>query len=341
MATVPSRAGRGRRTVLRDDFVRTASEVSVDLGRLLDGVHDGLRGAAAADGRPDQTAVNRHLDDLFGGLQTLRRVAGDEWPAFVAACRLHPLHRVVQQDPFTHRAFAKPRGYAGDAVMMDYIYGREERWPEPEASPIGGAVFRYTTAAPASAGVRARRGFVADLLDRFVETKREPHVLAVASGHLREAGLASAVRRGRVGRLVAMDADAVSLEEVRACYGSYGVETVPADLRKLLTGSVPLGRFDLVYSTGLFDYLQEATGRRLVSAMFRLLKPGGRLVVANFLPEVRDVGYMECYMDWNLIYRTRHDMVRLTEDVPQAEIADLRLSAEENQNIIFLELTRT
>jgi len=29
----------------------------------------------------------------------------------------------VHADPLTYRAFSKPRGYAGDAVMMDHIYG--------------------------------------------------------------------------------------------------------------------------------------------------------------------------------------------------------------------------
>lgn len=306
-----------------------------EFAAFLDSIHDGLRGSGAA-----QPAVSHYLDELFTGLQAFRRAA-DDWRTFVSACRAHALHSLIQEDPFTHRAFAKPRGYAGDAVMLDYIYGSEEQWPEPEASPLGLAIFRYTTQAPASAGVRARRGFIADLLDRLVEVRPEPEVLSIAAGHLREASLASCVKRGRIGRLVAMDADAVSLKEVERQYGRYGVETAPADLRRLLTGRLSLGSFDLVYSTGLFDYLAEATGRRLVTAMFRMLNPGGRLVVANFMPAVRDIGYMEAYMDWNLIYRTRYDMLRLTDDVPQAEIRDIRLFAEENQNIIFLELTRT
>ena len=303
---------------------------------FLNTVYEGLRESGG-----DQELVNRCMDDLFDGLQAFRRVGGEEWRGMVASARLHELNDLVLEDPFTRRAFTKPRGYAGDAEMMDFIYGREEQWPEPEATPIGRAIFRYTTQAPASAGVRARRGFIADLLDRLVEERRSPEVLSIAAGHLREASLASSVKRGRIGRLVAMDADALSLKEVARRYGGFKVETVPADLRRLLTGRLTMGPFDLVYTTGLFDYLTESTGRRLTTSMFRMLKPGGRLVVANFLPGVRDIGYMETYMDWNLIYRTRYDMLRLTEDVPQSEIADIRLFAEENQNIIFLELTRS
>ena len=39
----------------------------------------------------------------------------------------------------------------------------------PEASSLGRRIFHYTTAAPAPAGVRARRGFMADLIDRFAD----------------------------------------------------------------------------------------------------------------------------------------------------------------------------
>jgi hypothetical protein len=74
--------------------------------------------------------------------------------------------------------------------------------------------------------------------------------------------------------------------------------------------------------------------------MFQMLRPGGRLVVANFLPGVRDVGYMEAYMDWNLIYRTRRDMIDLTMEIPETEIDSITLFSEENQNIIFLDVTK-
>ena len=302
---------------------------------LLDVVYTGLQTA------PIQELVDRQLDALFGGLADLRQESRpDEWRETIARCRQHPLRELVHQDPFTSRAYSKPRGYAGDAVMLDYIYGREELWPEPDATPLGRAIFRYTTAAPAADGVRCRRGFVAEFLDRLTESVPQPYVLSVAAGHLREAALSSAVRRRRLGRFVALDSDFETLKEVHGSYGPYGVETCHADLRKLLGGQSGLGRFDLVYSTGLFDYLHETTGRRLVRNMLELLNPGGRLLVANFLPETRDIGYMEAFMDWNLVYRTRHDMLELTRDVPQREIHSLRIFTEENQNIIFLEVCR-
>lgn len=46
---------------------------------------------------------------------------------FRHACQSHPLHKIALEDPFTERAFTKPRGHAGDAVMLGlYLPPRQE-----------------------------------------------------------------------------------------------------------------------------------------------------------------------------------------------------------------------
>ncbi|WP_166820404.1 class I SAM-dependent methyltransferase [Thalassoroseus pseudoceratinae] len=247
---------------------------------------------------------------------------------------------LLHEDPFTHRAFYKPRKYAGDAVMLDYIYGQEDYWPLPECTALGKQIFDYTTLAPASAGVRARRGYIADVLDLAAFETTRPHVLSIASGHFREAEMSAAIRRRRFGRVVALDADPQSLNEVETRYGRYGVETIAEPLMSLLKGTVDAGRFDLIYSLGLFDYLNEKIGRRLVTKAFEMLRPGGRLIVANFLPGIHDIGYMEAIMDWKLIYRTRQEMIGMTLDIPEEEIQSVALESEENNNIIFMTIRR-
>lgn len=312
----------------------TAQEV--EPANLLDETYQTL---LDADG--NQAAVFRALDELFGGLQRHKALCTpEEWRMYVQACRSHVLMPIIHQDPFTYRAFSKPRGYAGDAEMMDLIYGPEERWPEPATTPLGLQIYRFTSAAPAAEGVRARRAFIADLIDYSSSSNPNQHILAVAAGHLREATITTAVRRRRFGRFVAMDVDAVSLQEVDRAYGPYGVETVPAPFVSLIKNRLNVGRFDLIYSTGLFDYLSESVGRRLVGTLFSMLNPGGQLIIANFMPAIRDIGYMEAFMDWNLIYRTRRDMVNLTTDIEEAGIRDLSIFAEDSRNIIFFRLTK-
>jgi hypothetical protein len=289
-----------------------------------------------------QGQIDRGMNSLLPALKAQRLACEPrEWAQVVEGCLRHRLRAALHQDPFTHRAFAKPRGYAGDAVLLDYIYSREEGWPPPkDTTELGRAIFDYTTRSAACEGVRARRGFLADLLDRHLEQVARPHVLSVAAGHLREAELCAAVKRRKLGRYVALDSDVQSLQEVERCYGRFGVEPCRASIRQLVTERVDLGSFDLVYSTGLFDYLQQPIAQRLAWVMFQMLRPGGQLLIANFLPGVPDLGYMESYMDWKLIFRARVEMVAVSADIPEAQIRDLRLFAEENRNIIFLQVTK-
>jgi len=264
----------------------------------------------------NQGRIDEGMNELLPGLQERRLRGGKDWSQVVQACLKHPLKEVLHQDPFTYRAFSKPRGYAGDAGLLDYVYGREEGWSPPEdTSELGRAIFEYTTRSAACEGVRARRGFIADLLDRLIDDVTRPQVLAIAAGHLREAALSAAVKRRKVGRLVALDADVASLNEVQRTYGRFGVEVHCANIRQLLA-------------------------RRLAWLMFQMLRPGGRLVVANFLPGIPDLGYMESYMDWILTYRTRLEMMDISAEIPQAQIREVRVFAEENQNILFLQITK-
>ena len=74
--------------------------------------------------------------------------------------------------------------------------------------------------------------------------------------------------------------------------------------------------------------------------MFNMLRPGGVLLVANFLPGIRDVGYMETFMGWNLIYRSRVEMMDLTLGISEGDIKEATVHSEEFRNIIFLQVTK-
>jgi SAM-dependent methyltransferase len=338
MATAPRIDTRFRRIGLARPVDPSARVTFADEfhGGFLE---DGCRRLEAED--LNEAATHLLLADLFLALHSYRlRATYAEWGTFTSRCRQHRIIRLLHQDPLTRRAFRKPRGYAGDALMLDYIYGREENWPPPRATRLGRHIFNFTTLAPASSGVRARRGYVADWIDQVAAELTKPKVLSVAAGHLREAELASAVKRRKLGRFTALDADESSLLEVQRCYADFGVNTIHGGIRDLISGKLQVEEYDVIYSMGLFDYLGAATARRLVSVLFQFLRPGGRLMVANFLPGIRDVGYMEIFMDWNLIYRDRQDMVGITMEVPQSQIRELRIVSEENQNIIFAEMRK-
>ena len=99
-------------------------------------------------------------------------------------CRNHPLFDWIQQDPYSRRAYEKPRGYAGDAVMLDYIYSGE---PDEGTSAIGRAVFDGTTRTSTGRSVIERRDRLAQWVDELAQSQPQLCVLSLAAGHLPEA----------------------------------------------------------------------------------------------------------------------------------------------------------
>ena len=109
-------------------------------------------------------------------------VADDHLLVFKAICKSHPLTQLVLEDPYARRAMEKPRGYAGDAVMLDYIYR-----PQPiSASAVGLAMHRATTGLSSAKSILWRRDYVAKQITSAMERVSPTQILAVASGHMRE-----------------------------------------------------------------------------------------------------------------------------------------------------------
>jgi hypothetical protein len=264
------------------------------------------------------------------------RLTPAEWNAVVEEARRHPLHGLLLESPFTRRAYAKPRGYAGDAVLMDLIYGVV---PAEDLSPIGGMIYAYEFDSGCFHSVRARRAILAREIDDVAARSPDARILSVASGHLREVEWSRAARAGAVA-ITAVDQDRDSLECVARQYARYRVSTVAATVGDLLRRSVRFSDIDLAYAAGLYDYLEDELARSLTAALFRTLNSGGRLLIANFTPATHDAAYMETFMDWRLIYRTADDVRSLAASIPQAEVAAIDQFFDRNGHVSYMRVVK-
>ncbi len=79
---------------------------------------------------------------------------------------------------------------------------------------------------------------------------------------------------------------------------------------------------------------------RLTRKLFDVVKSGGHVLVANFVPDILDVGFMESYMGWKLIYRDRKDLLGVAGEIDLNEVDDFRLYTEATGSILFLEIVK-
>lgn len=280
------------------------------------------------------------LDGLFDDLHGRREEEPELWQSYAGDCMNHPIRHLLHQDPFTYRAFSKPRGYAGDAVMMDYIYGLgEAKDAARAATPLGRAIFQYMDTRPSARAVRYRRQLLAGLIDSIAD-RPDARVMALAAGHLREVELSNAVRTGKLGDFLAIDQDEASLGVVERDYARYGIRPMAGSVRQILAGKIKPGQFDFVYAAGLYDYLNAPIAAALSRRLFAMTRPGGMLLIPNFLAGARDRGYMESFMDWHLIYRDHSEMRELAAALPKHEVNRCQVFDDPDSTITFLLVER-
>jgi hypothetical protein len=277
---------------------------------------------------------------LIGHLRDFREmVPPRDWTLFCqSVCLRHPISGLIHQSPFARRAFEKPRGYAGDAETLDFAYGCA-KIPEG-TSDLGVEIYGEELESSAVRTIRERRDMLAAMVDRAAERSHLPRVLSIACGHLREAQLSRAVAEGRVGEYVALDHDDASLALINREQRASRITTVHGSVKGLLKRQLQLGSFDLVYTAGLYDYLPVPVARSLTRLGFSMLRPGGHLVVANCAREWNGTGYMEAFMEWNLIYRDEAEMQTLAALITESEIDSINIFRDSLGNVIFLEIEK-
>jgi len=282
------------------------------------------------------------VDHLAQRLHQLRRQSPPEvWQELIPLAQQHPVASYLMQDPFTRWSFEKPRGYPGDASLLDIYYKHRSAEPIIAAStPLGQEIYSYSSEVASAVAGRERRDILAATVDEVADRVDRAEVLSIACGHLREAELSKALAAGKLERWVGLDQDPISVGIVERDYGSMGVSAINGNVRGILRRAYKLGTFDLVYASGLYDYLPRPVGVRLLQRALELVKPGGVFLFANFSDEITSDGYMETFMDWPLILRSADDMWDIITSAVDRNDYDAEVYYGTNRDIVYGKLQK-
>lgn len=219
------------------------------------------------------------------------------------------------------RSWLKPHGYPGDYRMLEWMYDLEldecADPGQPAAVNLLDGLYRSVHSVQA---VWHRRAWFRNLIARYIRADREPvRVLDIACGGSRY--VHDVVERYGSQRISAtlFDQDPAALAYVESRLPKAtesAATTICAPVKRIdellpVTDPRDRGRFDVVISTGLFDYLPSEPARGLLAHMISLTRPGGTLAICNFSPDDRSRLVKEWVADWRLIYRTRAELKNL------------------------------
>ncbi len=253
----------------------------------------------------------------------------------------------VLASPFLARTNIRPRGYAGDSLMMRYLY---------ENAYVGDSLFgqllhKHAIESHAAQAVRNRRRLLVEAADAAWQERRDPakrlRIMSVACGPAWEIRdmFATAGDCQRF-ECTLLDQDEEALGEAEAAIAAVSEKVGAPIAAHYLRESVRtmlstpnlterFGRHDFIYSMGLFDYLTAPVARTVLKKLYELVEPGGRMIIGNFHVGNPTRIYMDYWMDWALLYRTEDEFTAMARELPGATH---RIVFDETRSQMFLQV---
>jgi len=332
-----------------------------DLKLWLEQVELGIRSLPSADRvEAERDAVQRLQESASPALRhffekfesVCPNIPRELQPAHRAYVK-RQLHPLVLCAPFMYRTFQKPLGYAGDYEMVNMM----TRDPREGASVFAKILNTYFLD---TAPVVAHRNRIVELekvlrdeVLRVAQLGRAARIFNLGCGPAREIQnfIATSELSNRA-HFTLLDFNEETLAYTQSVlnnlidrhHRSTTVELQKKSVVQVLkesakpTSALITGNYDFVYCAGLFDYLPDRVCEQLVATFYRMLAPGGLVLVTN----VDDVNpcrnWMEYSVDWHLIYRNYNKMRKLAPDGPPDELC--RIRSEQSSVNIFLEVRK-
>ena len=258
----------------------------------------------------------------------------------------HKLNNLIYQAPFAHRVFSKPLGYAGDFEMMNLIYRSES---------IGKTLFarclqRYYINQPSAQAVRNRVDFFVNKITNLVRSHPPMgspiRVLSVACGPAMEwQKLLPLLPEGVQLEVDLLDQDEQALlstqrqlKRLQSCFPKpIKFRYLNKAIKNIIARGTERQNYDVIYSSGLFDYLSDAASAMAARRLFDSVKPGGQLIIGNFNVGNPNQLLMDYALDWPLIYRSKEDLFNLFKYLE----GSILIESEPLGINLFCEITRT
>lgn len=214
------------------------------------------------------------------------------------------------------RCYSKPRGYAGDYHMIESIYQNNPRG----SGRLGCVLDSCFLDLPVAQAVRNRRGLLVKEIKKVLEKTNngQVNIMSIASGPAKEIfDIFDFIDNPSQLKIKLLDFDIQALsfvnEKLTKINLNNQVELLNENIIYLITGKrkLEIEKQDFIYSIGLIDYLKDETVVKLINYIYKILKPGGKVILGNFHSANPNKAFMDYVLDWRLIHRDENDMNRL------------------------------
>lgn len=203
----------------------------------------------------------------------------------------------------------KPYGYPGDFLLLDKIYTYYKTM-----NPKFRIWDEYFQSQAAPKVVRNRKEYFKEVVATKCTGNSNLSLLNVVSGPGRELyELYMNLPEDRTINTTCVEVDDYAIAYSKGLNTDYlkCIEYVHSNIFKFRCDE----KYDLIWSAGLFDYLNDKAFLMLLDRFKNWLLPGGEIIIGNYNQDNNPSrNYMEIMGDWHLIHRTEEQLRQLAKE---------------------------
>lgn len=272
-----------------------------------------------------QSDFNIELNGIFRDIMNFEKqsLAGRDEESVYKLKRLfiNHLRKEFVRGEYIVWSLNKPYGYPGDFKIIDDIYRNA-----PTTTGFDRLYDNYFQMSAISIAVRNRKEDFKKIITSYLQSRtgKTARVMVLAAGPCRELHelMSTNLLRGLNVTFDCYDHDERAFQYGKLLLQDYNSQfnfikdnVVRLALKKEITTTIET-RYELIYTTGLFDYLDRRISSRLVQNLRKILKKDGMLAVSDVRDKYQNpsVHFMEWVGDWNLIYRSDEEFKQIFLD---------------------------
>ena len=244
------------------------------------------------------------------------------------------IKKALNENTLIGHGFVKPYGYPGDFSIINNIYQLYVN-PDPKYTNWD----RFFQEQAGAHAVRNRKKFFLQCCRSLEESDRkEVNVLILGCGPATDVN--EYLAENPESRIIfdLIDYDQTAIDFARSQNEKYNGQIKYFRINVLRYK--PYKWYDLIWSSGLFDYFKDKHFIYLLNKYHKHLADGGEYIIGNFSHVNPTKKLMEVLSDWYLNHRSRFDLIRVAMEV-EAEEDKIRVDSEELGVNLFLRIKQS
>jgi len=243
----------------------------------------------------------------------------------------------TNKSKFCKYVYDKPRGYVGDFVTMEMIWNARKdpanhRYLGDNES--GKIINAYTLDSPNCISNENRVYHFSDVLSNYKESK----IASIGCGSAIEIQefYKKQDSKNSNNLFYLLDSDQGAFDFIQNYYGeNNNLLFNHCNVIRYILSDKNNSKFDLIYSSGMFDYFDIKSSKKLINKLFPCLNKGGKMIITNANGRNPSKFWMEYVMDWHLIYKNESEMYEISDSVN----GDVNIKLETDNQGIYQYLT--